>query len=57
MIKLNHLIALLLSAMFILPVTAQENGEKKSSTQVNVYGEVFVGVGNIQNVGTPSGEI
>lgn len=56
-IKLNHLIALLLSAMFILPVTAQENGEKKSSTQVNVYGEVFVGVGNIQNVGTPSGEI
>ena len=55
--KLTVFLALLLCTAFILPATAQEGAEKEKSTQVKVYGETFIGVGTIQNVGTQSGEI
>lgn len=55
--KLTVFLALLLCTAFILPATAQEDVEKGKSTEAKVYGETFIGIGAIQNVGTQSGEI
>lgn len=56
-IKLNHLITLLLSAMFILPVTAQEDDTAiKEPSRIKQYGEFFIGLGSWQNVGLASGD-
>ena len=56
--RINHLMALLACALFVMPVLAEENDSKKDDlSQKKLLGEIFLGLGSMQTTVMESGEM